>query len=132
MPPESLVTVAVDSAQIVCRVIAQAFVEKHADRIDKLVLLSTDPGGIEADLELWSELIDTSGTPNEQARRLLFLLFPNDVAESFYRLFAVIMAEARAQLSAEAPEASGSSDGPMAWQWPNEPTARDLYASIGR
>ena len=50
MPPESQVAVAVDSAQIVCRVIAQAFAAKHADRVDKLVLLSTDPGGIEADL----------------------------------------------------------------------------------
>jgi pimeloyl-ACP methyl ester carboxylesterase len=66
--------------------IAQAFALKHANRIDKLVLLSTDSRGTEADLALpdvWSELLDTSGTPNEQARRLLFLLFPNDVAESF-------------------------------------------------
>ena len=68
--------------------IAQTLAVQHRARIDKLVLLSTDPGGIEADLaspDVWSELIDTSGTPNEQARRLLFLLFPNDVAESFYR-----------------------------------------------
>jgi pimeloyl-ACP methyl ester carboxylesterase len=50
---------------------------------------------------VWSELIDASGTPNEQARRLLFLLFPNDVAESFYRQFGDIVAAARAQLSAE-------------------------------
>ena len=74
------------------------------DRVDKLVLLSTDPGGIEADLaspDVWSELIDTSGTPNEQARRLLFLLFPNDVAESFYREFGDIVAAARAQLPVE-------------------------------
>ena len=68
------------------------------------MLLSTDPGGIEADLaspEVWSELVDTSGTPNEQARRLLFLLFPNDVAESFHREFGDIVAAARARLSAE-------------------------------
>ena len=70
--------------------IAQALALNYADRVDKLVLLSTDSGGIEADLaspDVWSELIDTSGTPNEQARRLLFLLFPTDVAESFYREF---------------------------------------------
>ena len=63
--------------------IAQALAVKYPDRVDKLVLLSTDPGGIEADLassDVWSELVDTSGTPNEQARRLLFLLFPTDVA----------------------------------------------------
>jgi pimeloyl-ACP methyl ester carboxylesterase len=77
---------------------------KYADRINKLVLLSTDPGGNEADLaapDVWSKLIDTSGTPNEQARRLLFLLFPTDVAESFYRQFGDIVAAARAQLSVE-------------------------------
>ena len=81
--------------------IAQALASSYADRIDKLVLLSTDPGGIEADLaspDVWSKLIDTSGTPDEQARRLLFLLFPKDAAESFYRQFGDIVAAARAQL----------------------------------
>ena len=84
--------------------IAQAFAVKYADRVDKLVLLSTDPGGIEADLaspDVWSELINTSGTANEQARRLFFLLFPTDVAKSFYREFANIVAAARAELSVE-------------------------------
>lgn len=84
--------------------IAQAFAVKYADRIDKLVLLSTDPGGIEADLaspDVWSGLVNTSGTPNEQARRLIFLLFPTDVAESFYREFGNIVAAARAELSVE-------------------------------
>src|SRR5262245_51866078 len=84
--------------------IAQAFAAKYADRVDKLVLLSTDPGGPEADLaspDVWSALLDTSGTPNEQAKRLLFLLFPNDVAESFYRRFGGLVGAARAQLSAD-------------------------------
>src|SRR6476469_2545532 len=84
--------------------IAQALALNYADRVDKLVLLSTDPGGIEADQaspDVWAELIDTSGTPNEQARRLLFLLFPTDVAESFYREFGDIVAAARAQVSVE-------------------------------
>jgi pimeloyl-ACP methyl ester carboxylesterase len=84
--------------------IAQAFALNYADRVDKLVLLSTDFGGIDADLaspDVWAKLIDTSGTPNEQARRLLFLLFPNDVAEFFYRQFGDIVAAARAQLSVE-------------------------------
>ena len=84
--------------------IAQALALNYADRVDKLVLLSTDSGGIEADLaspDVWSKLVDTSGTPNEQARRLFFLLFPNQVAESFYRRFGDIVAAARAQLPAE-------------------------------
>jgi pimeloyl-ACP methyl ester carboxylesterase len=84
--------------------IAQALALKHPDCVDKLVLLSTDSGGIEADRaspDVWSQLIDTSGTPNEQARRLLFLLFPNDVAESFYREYGDIVASARARLSVQ-------------------------------
>jgi pimeloyl-ACP methyl ester carboxylesterase len=84
--------------------IAQALALKQPGRIGKLVLLSTDPGGVEADFAspgVWSELIDTSGTPNEQARRLLFLLFPSDVAKSFYRGFGEIVGVARAQLSVE-------------------------------
>jgi pimeloyl-ACP methyl ester carboxylesterase len=84
--------------------IAQAFAVKYTDRVDKLVLLSTDPGGNEADLasaDVWSELLDTSGTPNEQARRMLFLLFPTDVAESFYRQFGDIVAAACTRLSVE-------------------------------
>jgi pimeloyl-ACP methyl ester carboxylesterase len=84
--------------------IAQTVALQHPGRIRKLILLSTDPGGADADLasaEVWSQLIDTSGTPHEQARRLLSLLFPMPVAESIYREFGDIVAEARAQLSAD-------------------------------
>ena len=84
--------------------IAQALALDYADRVDKVVLLSTDSGGIEADRaspDVWSQLVDTSGTPNEQARRLFFLLFPNEIAESFYRRFGDTVAAARAQLPAE-------------------------------
>lgn len=82
--------------------IAQTLAVEHPDLVDKLILLSTDSGGTDADLAspaVWSRLIDTSGTTHEQARRLLFLLFPNDVAELFYRDFGNIVAAARAQLS---------------------------------
>src|ERR1051325_5574992 len=84
--------------------IAQTLAVKHPNRIDNLVLLLTDPGGIEADLaslNVWSGLLDTSGTPDEQARRLLFLVFPRDVAESFYRQLGGIVAAARAKVSVE-------------------------------
>jgi pimeloyl-ACP methyl ester carboxylesterase len=63
-----------------------------------------DPGGTDADLAstgVWSQLIDTSGTPHEQARRLLSLLFPTEVAESVYREFGDVVAAARARLSPE-------------------------------
>ena len=84
--------------------IAQALALQHPHHVDKLILLSTDSGGPDTDRAspaVWSQLIDTSGTPHEQARRLLFLLFPGDVAESLYRQFGDIVAAARAQLSPE-------------------------------
>jgi pimeloyl-ACP methyl ester carboxylesterase len=82
--------------------IAQTLAVQHPGRINKLILLSTDPGGADADLAsaaVWSQLTDMSGTPHEQARRLLALLFPNDVAETIYREFGDVVAAARAQLS---------------------------------
>jgi pimeloyl-ACP methyl ester carboxylesterase len=78
--------------------IALTLALQHPGRIDKLIVLSTEPGGADADLasaEVWSQLIDMSGTPHEQARRLLPLLFPRAVAESIYREFGDIAAEAR-------------------------------------
>ena len=82
--------------------IAQTLALQHPDCVNKLILLSTDPGGTDAVLApaaVWSQLVDTSGTAHEQARRLVFLLFPSDVAESFYRQFGDIVAAARARLS---------------------------------
>ena len=77
---------------------------EHPDHLHRLILLSTDSGGTRADLAspaVRSRLIDRSGTPHEQARRLVSLLFPSGVAESFYREFGDIIAAARAQLSPE-------------------------------
>jgi pimeloyl-ACP methyl ester carboxylesterase len=82
--------------------IAQTLAVQQPGRINKLVLLSTDTGGPDADrasAAVWSQLIDMSGTPQDQARRLLSLLFPRAIAESIYREFGDIVAAARAQLS---------------------------------
>src|SRR6266536_4659365 len=82
--------------------IAQTLALEHPHCVNKLILLSTDSGGADADLasrDVWSQLIDTSGTPDEQARRLLSLLFPSDVAESVYREFGDVVAAARVRLS---------------------------------
>jgi pimeloyl-ACP methyl ester carboxylesterase len=82
--------------------IAQRLALQYPDRINKLILLSTDPGGANADLasaDVWSKLIDISGTPHQQARRLLSLVFPRAIAESIYCEFGDIVAAARAQLS---------------------------------
>ena len=80
--------------------IAQTFALQHRDALNKLVLLSTDPGA-DADRgadSVWAQLVDMSGTSHEQARRLLSLLFPSDVAESFYHQFGDVIAAARARL----------------------------------
>ncbi len=82
--------------------IAQTLALDHPARVDKLILLSTDPGGPDVELAspaVRSQLTDMSGTPHEQARRLLSILFPGDLAESIYREFGDIVAAARAKLS---------------------------------
>jgi pimeloyl-ACP methyl ester carboxylesterase len=82
--------------------IVQTLTLQHPGLITKLILLSTDSGGADADLastKVWSQLIDVSGTPHEQARRLLSLVFPSDIVESIYREFGDTVAAARAQLS---------------------------------
>jgi pimeloyl-ACP methyl ester carboxylesterase len=84
--------------------IAQTLALQQPARLDKLILLSTDPGGVDAKLAspaVRSQLIDTSGTPREQARRLLSLLFPGALADSIYDQYGDIVAAARAQLSPE-------------------------------
>lgn len=84
--------------------VAEALALQHPHRVNKLTLLSTDPGGTDADLAstaVWSQLSDMSGTPDEQARRLLSLLFPSDVAESFYGEYGDVVAAARARLSTD-------------------------------
>ena len=84
--------------------IAQTLALDHPNCIHKLILLSTDPGGADAELAspaVRAQLTDMSGTPHEQARRLLFLVFPKDVAESIYREFGDMVAAARSGLSPE-------------------------------
>jgi hypothetical protein len=65
------------------------------------VLLATDPGGPEAvaDPAVWARLCDHSGTPREQATRLISLLFPPPLAAQIDREFGEVVAEARAGLS---------------------------------
>ena len=84
--------------------IAQDLASRFPDRVDRLVLLSTDPGGDLA--EPWKagveeRLFDHSGTPQEQAHRLLGLLFPPALAEDVYEKFGDLVAEAQSQLDHE-------------------------------
>lgn len=85
--------------------VAQRLSRVAPDRVERLVLLSTDPGGEVARRcpeKVWARLTDRSGTPREQASRLLGLLFPPSVAEQIDREFGEVVAQARAALSQEA------------------------------
>lgn len=82
--------------------VAQRLALRVPERVAALVLLSTDPGGPSAalaDMDVWDRLIDHSGTPREQATRMISLLFPLPLARDIDRQFGYIVADARASLS---------------------------------
>jgi pimeloyl-ACP methyl ester carboxylesterase len=82
--------------------IAQQLAADAPARVERLVLLSTDPGGsgaIPADAAVWARLTDGSGSPREQASRLISLLFPPRLAPEIDERFGDLVAEGRAALS---------------------------------
>jgi pimeloyl-ACP methyl ester carboxylesterase len=84
--------------------VAQRLAARAPARVSALALLATDPGApdsIAADPEVWSRLVDHSGSDREQATRLISLLFPPALAAEIDRQFGEIVATARAQLSPE-------------------------------
>lgn len=81
--------------------IAQRLALRAPPRVEALVLLATDPGGsgtVAGDREAWARLTDTSGTPREQASRLISLLFPPAVAPEIDRRFGDLVAAGRQAL----------------------------------
>jgi pimeloyl-ACP methyl ester carboxylesterase len=81
--------------------IAQSLVRAVPERVASVALISTHTGGpdcVDADPAVWQRLIDHSGTPREQATRLLSLLFPPDRAAEVDQRFGEIVAAARAAL----------------------------------
>jgi len=85
--------------------VAQRLALRSPQRVERLGLLGTDPGGAEAVLaepDVWARLTDHSGTPREQASRLIALLFPPTLAPEIDREFGDLVAAARAQLSPQA------------------------------
>ncbi len=107
--------------------VAQQVAAIAPERVDRLVLISTDPGGpeaIRATAEAWRALTDHSGTHREQAARLLALLFPSPVAERIDADFGDDVAAARAQLDTALLTAQeGAMDA-----WHAEPAAERLGA----
>lgn len=82
--------------------IAQDLALEHPELVRKLVLLSTDPGGPGAELGapgVLEQLVDLSPPPDEQARRVLSLLFDEATAVALYSQVGQIVAAARAQLN---------------------------------
>jgi pimeloyl-ACP methyl ester carboxylesterase len=82
--------------------VAQRLAVRSPARVERLVLLASDPGGrasVVAEPEAWALLVDHSGDAREQATRLLSVLFPPEVAAQVDRQFGPFVAAARATLS---------------------------------
>ncbi len=82
--------------------VAQALARRAPERVEALVLMATDPGGAAAvpgSAATWAKLCDHSGTPREQATRLISLLFPEPLAAQIDAQFGEIVAAAREALS---------------------------------
>jgi pimeloyl-ACP methyl ester carboxylesterase len=87
--------------------VAQRVAIRSPQRVDALVLMGTDPGGAEAvraTPEAWAQLTDHSGTPREQASRMIPLLFPAAFVPAIDDAFGDLIATARAELSPAALE----------------------------
>ena len=79
--------------------IAQELVLNHPEKVDRLVLCATFCGGQEtvyADREVLMKLVDRSGTPEQQVRKTVTLLFPEhwleeheDYFQDFFRRYSV-------------------------------------------
>lgn len=85
--------------------VVQSLALRHPARVSAVALLGTDGGGpdaIVADPGDWAQLIDHSGSPRQQASRMLSLLFPAEVAAEIDWQFGDVVAEARAALSTDA------------------------------
>jgi 3-oxoadipate enol-lactonase len=82
--------------------VAQRLALRAPGRVTALALIATDPGGAEAvpaAPEVWARLVDHSGTPREQATRLIGLLFPPPLAAAIDAEFGEVVAAAREAVS---------------------------------
>ncbi len=81
--------------------VTQSLARSAPGRVSALGLISTHTGGPDAlngEPQVARELVDHSGTPREQASRLISLLFPPAVAPEADERFGEIVAAARAAL----------------------------------
>jgi pimeloyl-ACP methyl ester carboxylesterase len=81
--------------------VAQTLARIAPGRVTGLGLIATHTGGpdcVNGEPQVAHELVDHSGTPREQATRLISLLFPPAVAPDFDHRFGKLVAAARAAL----------------------------------
>jgi pimeloyl-ACP methyl ester carboxylesterase len=81
--------------------VAQTLARSAPGRVTALGLIATHTGGpdcVNGEPQVAHELVDHSGTPREQATRLISLLFPPAVAPDFDQRFGDLVATARAAL----------------------------------
>jgi pimeloyl-ACP methyl ester carboxylesterase len=83
--------------------VAQALAERSPRRVIGLALIGTHPGGPTyvptGNADAFARLVDYSGTPRQQATRLLSVLFPPAQAAAIDTEFGELVAAARAKLS---------------------------------
>jgi pimeloyl-ACP methyl ester carboxylesterase len=89
--------------------VSQALAEGSPFRVSALALIGTHPGGPgyvpTGDSESFAKLVDYSGTPREQASRLISVLFPPEQAAQIDAEFGELVAAARAKLDHRALDA---------------------------
>ena len=82
--------------------VVQALAETSPARVSALVMIGTHSGGPDTvptgDAEAFEKLVDYSGTPREQATRLISVLFPPELAPAIDAEFGELVAQARARL----------------------------------
>ena len=81
--------------------VAQRLALRAPTRVESLTLLASAPAGtsgVQGEPAARRALVDHSGTPREQASRLISLLFPSDVAVRIDSEFGEVVAAARAAL----------------------------------
>jgi len=81
--------------------VAQTVACRAPERITALALLGTDAGGptaVLAEPDVWSRLIDSTGSDREQATRLLGVLFPPPLATQLDDQVGELVAQGRAAL----------------------------------
>lgn len=88
--------------------VAQQLARAYPERVESMALIASDPGGAGAEraaAEDWAAMTDRSGTPSEQASRIIGLLFPPEFAEVVERDLGDVVTQAREALDPAALQA---------------------------